>query len=363
MYHDRAWYAGNPTFPDRVYFSEIGEPESVGAESFVFTRDGEAVTGIKRVRDYLVIFCKRSTYTLQGFTESDFNVQKASPNIGCISYGSIVNIDDRLWFASEHGVYLFDGSFKLLMKNLKNYWRDAYLTSSATLANYEDSVGGDDRYRRIYKLLVVQPEDPFSFYYCGHYADFEPEYEGSKNQPDWTFDIRGRKDSAVGLLAAPGSLRDEFYTGSCDGYVRKENVQSNADDDDDSYGKALIIRTGHFLYNDPGGGRNHGKVLTDLDVYVESESTDWTLNVFGGDEEASQAETPMFTATRVASALTDGDGNTYLPQAVHHFRPTGVAGRGFTHEITAVGPQGVEYRGLGGAWKVGVATRPRKTTA
>lgn len=299
LYHDRLWLV-DAADRTKIWFSELFEPESFGTtpsnNSFT-TWDGEFITGVKRHGDILLIFCRNCTYAITGWTADDLVMRKIAPSVGCISPWAIVDINGRTWFPSQDGVYFFDGQFRNMMKDLASYWRDAYL---ADTTNYELSVAADDRFWHTYKLLIPGTT---SFYYVGAYSGVEPELEGSVDQPIWSFDRRNRKDNALGLIRNVNSRRDEVYTGSCDGLIRKENVDSNDDDDGDTYLKRLTLRYKHYFMEDPGGDEREGKNFNRLWTYVQSENNAWSLNMFGGDEWAGDAVLASWVDTLDASEV------------------------------------------------------------
>lgn len=361
MYHDRGWYAGNTLHPERIYFSEIGEPEAVGISSYISTRDGETVTGIRRLRDQLIIFCRTATYSIQGYSAADFVISKLSPSIGCLSHFAIVNIHNRLWFPSEDGVYTYDGSFKFQMEDLKTFWKDDFKIHKG---EYLRCIAIDDRETQVYKLLIPKDVPPLSFYYIGAYTDLEPETGGGAGQPYWTIDQRNRRDSTLGY-ASDGNA-NEVVTGNCDGWMRRENVDGDADDDGDTLGKHLTIRHGHNLMSDPMGDDEEGKIFKPLYTSVESEFNAWILYALGGDEQAYLQIRPdnikFFWKDSVAASYftqnIDDVLYTYIPQTIHWHYPERVSGRGLTVEIQATAPIRMKYRGFGGVFGPGPASRP-----
>jgi hypothetical protein len=313
VYHDRIWYV-DANDRTKVWYTEQFEPESVGPTSYFTTWDGEFITGIKRNGDTLLIFARNVCYALTGWEEADFQLRKISPSVGCISHYSLVDINGRTWFASQDGVYIYDGAFHPMMKDLASYWRDAYL---ADLENYENSIAADDRFWNVYKLLI--PGDSSSFYYIGAYRGVEPEISGNADQPKWSFDIRTRLDYTVGIIRSANSNREEIYTGSFDGRIRKENVEADTDDLSDAYSKALTIRLPFYVFEDPGGDLREGKNLKQSWAYVESENQAWTQEFFGGDEWCGDAVTAAFTKTWAAGTLELGV--TSAPNVIPHGTP------------------------------------------
>lgn len=347
-YHERMWFV-TPDHPTRVYFSEIGEPESVKATSFFETQEGEYITAMHHYYDQLVVFGRRVTYLLQGYTAADFVWRKIHPSIGCISRKAVKDIAGRLWFPSEDGVTIYDGGFTFAMKNLMSFWRDDYL---ANLAAYEDSEAGDDRFDHIYKLLIKKPSAPKSFYYIGHYENFEPSIGGTDSQPDWTFDLRDREDNAMGVLADVNSRRDQFYVGSCDSLIRKENVAANANDDGDTYNKAMAIQFRHEYLEKIGGQEGEGKVFTRLDLYAKAENQVLAVSLYSGEDDAENG-VPQFSGSLPASALSGSVAKTR-----HHINPPNTVGEGLTILLEVDAPTDVAVSGYGGEWEPGPSNRP-----
>lgn len=349
-YHDRVWYSGFRENRDRVYFSELGEVEAVGALSYIATRDGEHVTGIERCGDELIVFCGTALYSIQGYTSADFRMRKIDPSVGCISFASIVNINETLWFASETGVWTYNGQLKFQMEDLETYWRSGY---EADEANYQDCVAIDDRFYQTYSLLIPKSA---AFYYTGHYR---PTWRGE--QPYWVIDIRARKDSTIGVLSPPGSFRHLPYSGSCDGHARKMNVLDDVSDDSDSGAKTIKIETGAILFSDPGGSSQDGKTPQKLWSYVRSEESDWTFYALGGDEDVVNAGVPDNSVSFWKDSRSASFSTGRTAQSVHYHKPERVSGRALQVRIAAISPIQFRYRGFGGMYGAGPATRPGTT--
>lgn len=352
-YHDRVWFAGNPVYPGRLYYSKLFEPEGVGASSFVDTRDGEAITAVQRVADQLLIFTRRACYSLQGYSAlgptADIRLAKASPNIGCISHHACVNINDRLWFPSEQGVYCFDTTFRFVMKDLRSYWKDAFTDDQDTFLK---CVAEDDHENMVYKLLIPYEEGSFSF--VANYEYFDPAVGGGQDQPRWSFDTRAREDTAMGKMFKVGN-KVSLYTGSADGYVREENVDTDTTDDSDTDGKLTEIVSKHFYFDDPGGSSEDGKTLKGLWSYVQGENNDWEVRVYSGYETAYETDSEAHT---FIDKLTPTESPGKVPKTVHHHnRPNKCSGHGFTMVWLAPGGSDWRFRGFGGYYGPGPGYR------
>lgn len=374
----RMWYANNPQHPYRVWYSMGGNPQYVGPYSFRDTLGKEEITGIAKGRNELVVFCLRNSYMIRQFGQGadDFIVEKLDSDVGAISHFGILEIHNKLWFPSEDGVWIYDGGFRYLMKEVQPLWRDDWE------ANKQEFLSGfalHDRINKIYMWVTRRPglEEfesteifPGTVTYCGYYGEFEPSMGGQQPHPEWTLDMKARFDSA-GFYNEDG----ELVVGSCDGVIRKQDWTDD-DDDGDTLQKPLVIRSGHHLFFEPGDDWEFGKTLKQLWAYVESETSAWTLYVRGGDEQVWRGRLPdnLFQFWKVGFAasansetrsVTSTDGRTqtillnYVPETTHYAIPAQVTGRGFTFELRATAPVGLQYRGIGGMWAPGPgSTRP-----
>lgn len=107
----RAWrsqlvLAGDPTSTNTVYYSDIESPEyfPTADNSFLVST---TVTGIKELDNSFFIFKEKSIDAVSGdFGTDNFEVDNiSSENIGCLSNGTIKEIDKRIWFLAKDGVY------------------------------------------------------------------------------------------------------------------------------------------------------------------------------------------------------------------------------------------------------------------
>jgi hypothetical protein len=264
-----------------------------------------------------------------------------------------VNIHDRLWFASQAGVYVYDGNFKYVTQDLRTFWKTDYSTN---VPQYESCFAADDRPEYCYILSI--PKDTYTLRWVAYYLPFEPSVGGGEGQPWWFFDRRTRVDKSLGLLTY-GDRRFRLYNGSDDGYLRQEDVDSDSSDDSDTYQKAMTIQTKHYLMDEPGGDVEEGKELVRFWSYTESETSPWRVEIYGGDESAENvAQANVWGEDVAASAKTAGT-LSWVAQTVHVHIPSKTVGRGFTWKYTATAPVGLTWRGLGGYFTLGPAARGR----
>jgi hypothetical protein len=317
------------------------------------TLDGESVTGLKRWGDLLFVGCLRALYVIQGFSAGDYQMVKVQNYYGCISHHSMVLVgpNSDLWCASQEGVWMYNGSFHDLMEeDLRNEWRDSY---RANALRFEDCFAAEDRFFQTYQLVIPQ-EDSSTFKWIGFW---NPLLKGGSS-PWWTNDIRARKDNAIGSLITGNSDHyGELLTGSCDGFIRKENVLNDPDDDGDSYQKAITLQTKHFFFGDQGGDDAHGRNFPALDIFLKNESTSVTLAAYAGDESAQEATTPQWTRPIPAGAITLPQPK--VPRTSLSFNGlTGINGKGITLKFSATAPLDVRFRGFAIYHMMGEQERP-----
>lgn len=100
-------------YPSRVWFSNIGDPDTwtTGTDYFdVGKDDGQEITGIGILDKFLVIFKENSIYVLTGDGPSEWKLDATTNNlvnvansVGCASHRSIVQVGNDLWFMDQYG--------------------------------------------------------------------------------------------------------------------------------------------------------------------------------------------------------------------------------------------------------------------
>lgn len=356
VYHDAMWYAGDPLHPERIYPSKLYTPEAVNTDSenatWLTTKDGLPVTGIHVWRDQLIVATPRSLQRIQGYSPDDYSIEIISTYTGCFSNDSMLTFGPQgdLIFASQDGINLYDGGIprNLMRRDLRDYWRDLYLENKA---GYEDSFAGYDRYFDVFMLHIPQA-DTTMFRFVG---TMEPLLRG--DYPEFVLDIRSRQDNAIGQFILPSSdFGFGLYVGSCDGNIRPENDPTNGDDDGDAYNKQFTIQTGAiFGENDQSGDDDHAVTWKELDLFMTNATTDVTVELYAGDETATDAAAPQWTRTVAAGEVT---GQTL--KTSFHETPSTVAGKSCTLRLEGAGSTDFSFRGFGlGYTPEGRQVRPR----
>lgn len=112
-YQNRIFYANIPEETDGeslVVYSKIGNGDAIPAENYEYfgRGDGEEITGIASLPEYLVVFKKSRMFIIRG----DFELKRLETSdyrIGCIDNKSIIRIENQVIFLSENGWYSFNG--------------------------------------------------------------------------------------------------------------------------------------------------------------------------------------------------------------------------------------------------------------
>lgn len=347
-YHDAFFYAGDPNNPERIYYSKLFEPEAVNStatyvngrldEPWLSTTDGDAVTGIKRQGDELIVGTARGIDRIQGYTYGDYAIHRISNYWNVISHWSMARAGplDSLFFASSQGPTIYNaGSFRFIGQPIQTWWKDEFRANPDL---FEECFGVQDQYWQTYNLLIPQ-SDNSSRYLVVDYNSAEI------GRPIWVFDQRARKDWVSGELAVDQDARYwERYTGSCDSAVRQENVEADADDDGDTYQKKFTIQTGHRYMGDQGGDEGHGYHFNPLDVFVKHAAQAATFTLYAGDDDSPNAATPHKTISSPATQAGAGERARTARTSEHHTLD-GVAGKGVTLKVEVTAPVDVQYRG------------------
>jgi hypothetical protein len=362
VFNKRLFLAGDPQHPYRLWYSELNRPTAFGVDSRLDTRGREPITGLAAHGSDLIVFCNRATYVLQGWTDGsegiapDMRLDPLFPGLGCISHWSIKEINKRLWYAAEDGIRVYDGGFSYMMKDLRTYWKDNY---AANVSAYRQAVAVDDKTNHCYILLIPRTSGG-AFHYVANYLDTDPAVGGSGLQPAWSVDTKARTEYTIGSLIDEDGVQ-RWYSGGSDGYVRQNDIPTDADDDGDTDAKLIDIVTKHYIYGQPGLTVDEGKSLTRFFTQIESESQAHTVSVYAGGEAAGDQLNPSWTQSPAAQALTydpgDGTSRVAIAESRFAFVPSDCSGEGFTFRFQATSPTDFKFRGFGGEYGPGKCAR------
>jgi hypothetical protein len=109
FWDNRVWYANADTTYDRVWYTDTGSHDTIGATSF--RNFGSSITGLKASKDFLAIHCKNGIHTLRPTGNTDIPYQQVQmtsrATVGGRSIIALPN-DDQI-FPRDDGMYRWDG--------------------------------------------------------------------------------------------------------------------------------------------------------------------------------------------------------------------------------------------------------------
>lgn len=118
VFYDYILGLGDPLNTSRLWYSEQYAPQIWG-ESFNFhgfvdvdKDNGSPLTGMARLRDYMMLFKKNSTYRVEflGNTSEPFSITQVSSKIGSIGAFGLVTVGDTVYGLCEYGIFATNGA-------------------------------------------------------------------------------------------------------------------------------------------------------------------------------------------------------------------------------------------------------------
>lgn len=353
VHKHRSFWTGSAEFPGRIWWSLMFEIETVNnapppapgqlAPGYIDTLDGEKVTGIGSHGDSILLFYATGCYEISNYGGDSFLMRKRTSRFGCISHFTIQKVADEItaWLSQE-GIAIYNGQFYSVMTPThRAQFRDEY---TANRAAFEDSIAIEDKVTNVYKVLLYFAGR--SYYYVGHYLGSMATIGGAILGWEITRDIRARRDRTLAVIFAPGSLQEEVMTGSCDGFIRKENIDDNGDDDGDAYQKKLTLQPKHLIPKGQDGDDQHASTFQNIDLFMRLNNNVALIEAYAGDDLAIAARQPQYTKTIGAGNPTVG-GRTATEKTSHFSVTPMVSGKGLTWRFSVIAPVRTEFRGFG----------------
>ncbi len=112
LYNNQMFFSGFSANPSVVWFSDIGQPESIQPEfNFdVRTNDGDEVRGMKSYLSSLLIFKTNSFHRLSGQDPANFALSEMSNQYGCVSNRAACVAKNTCYFLDRKGIIAFNGA-------------------------------------------------------------------------------------------------------------------------------------------------------------------------------------------------------------------------------------------------------------
>ena len=102
------WMAGDSVLVYRLCYSESLDPTTIKANSFfeIDSGEGTAITGLKRMENYLLIGKENALHLILGSTFTDFSRLRVTRNVGVSSHWSIQSVGNVVYFVNNNGIWL-----------------------------------------------------------------------------------------------------------------------------------------------------------------------------------------------------------------------------------------------------------------
>ena len=115
-FQSRIWIAGNPSKPDRIYYSSIPSATATPIVTWdtadsgsqwidISPSDGDIITGMQRYKSTMLVFKTNRVYRLFGINQSEPDPQY---NVGTTSNESIVETKAGVFFFHPTGIYQYN---------------------------------------------------------------------------------------------------------------------------------------------------------------------------------------------------------------------------------------------------------------
>lgn len=199
----RVWIAKN----DVLYFSAfLNETDWTTAENSgsvqYYTPSAGDITGLARFANHICIFKKDSFAEIFGTDYFTFRLIENSNDIGCISYKTIVEVGDTLFWLGENDVYAYKGGKPVRIGQPIRKYLDSMNVAGDTPLNF---FGGTDGIR--YYLGISTGTNQFP----NVLLEYDPRYG------IW------RVSSLNDNFTFSANFKNEWYTGNSTGQTYKMN--------------------------------------------------------------------------------------------------------------------------------------------
>ena len=233
LHKDRMIWANCPDEVDGeslFMFSELGRPEACPGTNYQYfdRKDGQDITGIASLPDYLVIFKRDKMAAMEGDFAKWYTI---SATVGCIAPWAIVTFQDQIMFLSSEGWKVTNGrTVQDVSKRLLALNRSSYI-----------AYGEASKYSAVYYPTRKQVHFLINFssriVMVGHllsslYSDVATENTVDEPYIGWTYHQYPSSIhlSAMGKYTESSTGIDRILAGSEDGYIYL--LDSGTTDDD-----------------------------------------------------------------------------------------------------------------------------------
>lgn len=227
---------------------------------------GDTVTGLKRFRDQLIIFCENSIHRLSGSSLSNFAISPITENIGTIFSDSIQEVNGDI-------VYLTRDGFRTIAATERNDdFELGTISKPITKFIIEDSVALIQSATENSLCSVVDPsKNQYRLFFplTSTEEELQPGYVGairltSQNQFQWEWlPLKG----IPAIAAASGLINDRFAIvhAALDGYVYKQEVGAAFEYNSGTVAVEAVYTTPEYDFTEPGKRKALHRVISYLE--------------------------------------------------------------------------------------------------
>ncbi len=129
--------AGFSQSPSTVFFSDVGDPETVQPDNNfeVRTNDGDKIFGMKTFNNQLMIMKERSFHRLIGTSADNYQLIQISDQYGCLNKHTIVQYQQKCLWLDRRGILEYNGaSFDIISTPVEGIFRRMSIGSAKLYA-------------------------------------------------------------------------------------------------------------------------------------------------------------------------------------------------------------------------------------
>ncbi len=164
VYKDRLVTAGERSTPKRVFFSDAGDPTTIGVSAYIDVSN--EVTGLASLANAIMVFSAKGAERIRGSVppanvDEDMLLEKVS-DYGCVDFRTIQGFRNTVVYADVNGVYQTDGAGTIDLTEkggISTYYRSVL----AAFTSAWELVGGI--FRNFY-FLSIENEGGGTFQDC-----------------------------------------------------------------------------------------------------------------------------------------------------------------------------------------------------
>ena len=129
------------TEPDRVYWSEVSDPDSFVVGNFMVLEFGNPIIRMGEQLGSLIAYTKTNRWKIFPFGEGSFATEKLNGSRGCVARNSFLNIDNVHYGLSSDGYWECGGDVPVLISDAIS----TYFTDSINTESYQMVAAGYDQ--------------------------------------------------------------------------------------------------------------------------------------------------------------------------------------------------------------------------